>query len=630
MRVRYFQSLFVKAVVVLSLISLVPVFFICQHVIQINSRLLKNELLQKQQTIAGRLAATVHNAIASKEQLLNEFGELHTGFGSYPLITQTDLEHLQQRNPSLFYLEVSTTTGRTLFDAGMKPQMQDDSIRKILLAQCLQGSRFISSVVYNHGRPFIWLAQPLHRQIEDPAVTGILIAALYIEDISKSLLQNYPLDMDAVLVSNQGDLLSYNGAPEGLDEKSSEQLRQTILSIQAGLAGSEKGEVTLPEGKRVLVSSAQVRGMNWNVYVFQPASVPVQLFVDSLFHSSVWDVVWVTLMMLLFVGVVSYWVIIPITRPLARLRDAAVKLRENENFVVSRQDVEIPSNEIGELARVFVEMSQSLHERHQELVHTQEELAEMNQVLEERVAQRTRELKKATDDLIKVERLGAIGQMASIISHEIRNPLAVISNATRLIKTLVHPTDPKILKQFGIIESEIRQANSIISEVLGYARTRELILSMVDVNSYLHELVQSFPSQTGIIFKEELAEPSVRIKVDAEEIKQTLRNLITNALEAMPTGGTVTVGSKVGKRLVCLYVADEGPGLTDEIRSQMFSPFFTTKARGTGLGLAVVRKAITRHRGKLFIKTKLGKGTCFEIYLKIYRHMGDTNYGEAS
>ena len=630
MKVKYFQGLFVKAVVVLSFISLVPVFFVGQRVLQINSRLLKNELLQKQQTIASRLAATVRNTIASKEQLLAEFGELHTDFGPHTLITQADLEYLQQRNPSLFYLEVFTTSGRKVFDAGVAPQPPENALFQTLLTQCLQGSRFISPVVYNQGRPFIWLAQPLHRQAESSAVTGVLAAALYVEDISKSLLQSYPLDMDAILVSGQGELLSYNGAPEGMDEAGSAQLRHTLADIQKELAGEESGEITLQQGEQILVSWAQVPGVGWGVYVFQPASVPGKLFVDNLFHSSLWDVVLVALVMFLFVGVVSYLVIIPITRPLARLRDAVVKLRENDNFVVSRQDVEIPHNEIGELASVFVEMSQTLHQRHQELVHTQEELAQMNQVLEERVAQRTRELQKATDDLVKAERLGAIGQMASIISHEIRNPLAVISNATRLIKTLVHPTDKKVVKQFDIIEAEIRQANSIINEVLGYARTRELILSMVDVNSYLHEIVQSFPVQPGIVFKEDLETESVRIKVDAEEIKQTLRNLITNAVEAMPTGGTVTVGSRVGKRLVCLYVADTGPGLTDEIRSQMFSPFFTTKARGTGLGLAVVRKAISRHRGKLFIKSTLGQGACFQIYLKIYRRTGDTNYGKAS
>ena len=630
MKVKYFQGLFIKAIVVLSIISLVPVLFIGQRVLQINSRLLKNELLQKQQTIASRLASTVHNALASKEQLLAEFGDLHTDFGSHALITQPDLDYLRQRNPSLFYLQVFSVSGKVIFDVGVSPQFVDPAVYQAMFLQCKQGNHFISDVFYSNKRPFIWLAQPLHRRVEDPTITGVLAAALYVEDLSKALLQSYPLDMDAVLVSRKGDLLSYNGAPEGLDEEYSIQLRQRLAEMQNGLAGAENGEVSLPGGEQILVSRAQVPGVGWSVYVFQPASVPGQLFVDSLFHASLWDVILVALVMLLFVGVVSYLVIIPITRPLARLRDAAVKLRENDNFVVSRQDVEIPHNEIGELASVFVEMSQTLHQRHQELVHTQEELAQMNQVLEARVSQRTRELQKATDDLVKAERLSAIGQMASIISHEIRNPLAVISNATRLIKTLVRPTDKKIIKQFDIIEAEIRQANSIINEVLGYARTRELILSMVDVNSYLHELVQSFPAQPGIVFKEELDAESVRIKVDAEEIKQTLRNLITNAVEAMPMGGTVTVGSKVGKRLVCLYVADSGPGITDEIRAQMFSPFFTTKARGTGLGLAVVRKAISRHQGKLFIKSRLGQGACFEIYLKIYRRTGDTNYGEAS
>lgn len=630
MKVKHFQGLFVKAVVVLSVISLVPVLFIGQRVVQINSRLLKNELLQKQQTIASRLAATVRNTISSKEQLLTEFGDLHTDFGSHALITQEDLDYLRQRNPSLFYLQILSTTGKTVFDAGLEPPPLEDTVRQDMLATCLQDNRFISNIFYENGRPFIWLAQPLHRRAGDSPVTGVLATALYVEELAKSLLQNYPLDMDAVLVSGQGELLSYNGAPEGLEEERSTQLRQMLKDMQTGLAGAENGEVTLPNQERVLVSSAQVPGVGWSVYVFQPASIPGQLFVDSLFHSSWWDIVLVALVMFLFVGIVSYWVIIPITRPLARLRDGAVKLRENDNFVVSRQDVEIPHNEIGELASVFVEMSQTLHQRRQELVRTQQELAQMNQALEKRVAQRTRELEKATEDLVKAERLAAIGQMASIISHEIRNPLAVISNATRLIKTLVRSDDKKVVKQFDIIEAEIRQANSIINEVLGYARTRELILSMVDVNSYLHELVQSFPAQPGIILKEDLADESVRIKVDAEEIKQTLRNLITNAVEAMPTGGTVTVGSKVGKQLVCLYVADTGPGISDEIRAQMFSPFFTTKARGTGLGLAVVRKAVSRHRGKLFIRSIAGQGSCFGIYLKIYRRTGDTNYGKAS
>ena len=90
------------------------------------------------------------------------------------------------------------------------------------------------------------------------------------------------------------------------------------------------------------------------------------------------------------------------------------------------------------------------------------------------------------------------------------------------------------------------------------------------------------------------------------------------------------VGTKIGRRVDCIYMADTGPGIAPEVRKKMFAPFFTTKARGTGLGLAVVGKAVSRHKGKLFIFSEPGKGSCFQIYLKIYKKTGDTNYGEAS
>lgn len=629
MRKKYFRSLFFKAVVVLSAISVIPVLFIGYRVVRVNSRLFKNELLQKQQVVAGRLGAAVEGAISSKEQLLLEFGDLHTDFGSHLLITQPDLAYLQSRSPSLFYLTVFTASGKPVFDSGTLPGSHYDQLHEAMMKTCLSGLAFVSDVYYQGNRPFIWLAQPLHRQAGDSPVTGVLAAAVYLQDISKTLLQTYPLDLDVILVSGNGDFLSYNGSAEELAPGTTyaAQLRQTLQAVNRQLNGQEQGEVTLPNGKKILVCVAQVGKVGWKIYVFQAADVPAKLFADSLFHSALWDIAVMVFVMLLFVGVVSYLVIIPITRPLARLRMAAIKLSEDENFVVHPQDVDIPHNEIGDLARVFVDMSKTLHQRRQELIGTQQELARMNQVLEERVEQRTRQLKKASADLVKAERLVAIGQMASIISHEIRNPLAVISNATRLIKTLVQPTDQKLNKQFSIIEDEIRQANGIISEVLGYARSRELMLSTVDVNSYLREIIQSYPVRSGIVFKEELNAPDVRIKIDAEEIKQALRNIITNAVEAMPAGGTVVVGAKAGRQIVCLYIRDSGPGVKEEIKKEIFAPFFTTKARGTGLGLAVVRKAVTRHRGKVFISSQAGKGACFQIYLKIYRSKGDTSYG---
>ena len=625
------NGLFAKAVLVLIFISIVPVLIIGYHVMGVDSRVLKNEILQKQQTVATRLASVARAHISRKAQLFSTFVDLHTDFGGHNFINEQDLRYLLMRNPSIFYLAVLSPQGKQLFSTG-KPASSvnyQKLLPEVLRAGIQNGQEYISNVYQMPGGLFVLMAFPVRQHLDAKQVSGILVAEMNLQEMGTSLSQAYPLDMNAIIASDEGEIISYNGAPDGLAQQPQPEMTEKVLAINKQLGYSRSGEVELPNGERVLVAVATLSLPGWKVYVDQPANVAAQLFVESTFHSF-WDVLVLLLAVLAFVLVVSYWVIKPITRPLERLRKAAIKQRENDDFVVRKEDVEIPNNEIGELATAFVDMSAALHTRRQELIRAQAELAQVNQALEKRVEERTRELKNASSELVKAERLAAIGQMASIISHEIRNPLAVISNATRLIKMLVTSPDPKLTKQFGIIDAEIKQANSIISEVLGYARTRDLMLTTVDLNSYLREILLSYPFIPGITLKEELDPESVRIKVDAEEIKQALRNVISNAIEAMPNGGTLTVGTKVGRRLVCIYIADQGPGITEEVRHKMFAPFFTTKARGTGLGLAVVGKAISRHKGKLFITSEPGKGSCFQIYLKIYRKPGDTNYGEAS
>ena len=159
-------------------------------------------------------------------------------------------------------------------------------------------------------------------------------------------------------------------------------------------------------------------------------------------------------------------------------------------------------------------------------------------------------------------------------------------------------------------------------------RSREPILSKIEVNSYVHDILTSYPFAAGIKLVEKLEIMSVYVKIDTEEIKQAIRNLLANAVEAMQNQGTLTVGVKTGKDMVCIYVSDTGPGVPEDLRHKIFAPFFTTKARGTGLGLAVVGKAVNRHQGKLFITSEEGKGSCFQMYLKIYHQIGDTRYGE--
>lgn len=621
-------GLFFKAILALSAVSVLPVILIGWHVLRVDSRVLQNEILDKQRTVATQIASVLSEEVSRKAQFFSVFTDLHTDFGGHPFVNKEDIDYLREKNPEITHISVLNNKGRQLFYSS------DDNSRfsyapelsNILHACVDYGREYVGSINRVSGHLYALMAFPLRQHRKDTKITGVLVAEMDLADLGRALEETFPEDMFVAVASSDGNLIAYSGAKGGLALTADNPLRREIRYISRELDQRPGAQIRLENGEKLLVSQAGVPVLNWTVYVQQPADTIRKLFLESTFHS-VWDVLAILLVMTAFVLLVGYLVIIPIVRPVQRLQTAAVKLEHEDDYMPTEKDLIIPDNEVGELARVFLHMAVVLRERKNALLAAQRELAAMNKDLELRVQQRTAELKAATDELVKSERLAAIGQMASIISHEIRNPLAVISNATRLIKTIEPPKDPKLIKQFSIIEAEIKQANSIISEVLGFARSRDMILSTIDLNSYLHDLLVSFPAAGGIRLHEELDPESVRLKVDAEEIKQALRNLISNACEAMQGQGVVTVGSKVGKKVVCIYVADKGPGISEELKAKIFSPFFTTKARGTGLGLAVVRKAVNRHKGKLFIHSREGEGACFEIYLRVYNKTGDTKYG---
>ena len=621
-------GLFPKAILALSAVSIVPVVLIAWHVLRVDSRVLQSEILDKQRTVAGQIASVVSEEVSHYVQFFSVFADLHNDFTGHHSINKEDIDYLRRENPSFSHISILNPSGRQLFYSSDKKSRLSyaTELANILRACVEQGREYVGSVSRSDGKLFVLMAFPLRENPQEQQVSGVLLAEINLERLGLSLEKVYPKDMFATVTSADGKVVSYTGAPFGLAIESNRVLQNETRELEQALDGREGARIKLSNSGKVLASQAKVPSLNWTVFVEQPENTITKLFLESTFHS-IWDMLGILLVMAVFVILVSYLVIRPIVRPVKRLKEVAVKYERERDYVPTEKDLIIPNNEIGELERVFLHMAEVLTERRNVIVKAQRELAAMNKDLEQRVQERTAELKAATDELVSKERLAAIGQMASIISHEIRNPLAVISNATRLIKTIEPPTEPKIIKQFSIIEAEIKQANSIISEVLGYARSRDLMLSIIDLNSYIHEIVASFPVSSEVRMIEELDPENARLKIDAEEIKQAVRNVISNACEAVQGAGQIRIGTQVGKKAVCIYVEDNGPGINAELKEKIFSAFFTTKARGTGLGLAVVRKAVTRHKGKLFIHSEEGKGTCFAMYFRIYKKTGDTKYG---
>jgi signal transduction histidine kinase len=242
----------------------------------------------------------------------------------------------------------------------------------------------------------------------------------------------------------------------------------------------------------------------------------------------------------------------------------------------------------------------------------------------------TARLKKSQDDIKRSERLSAIGQMANILGHEIRNPLTAISNAVYMIKLLIKKMpepDPKLLRNAIIVENEIQSTTKIINDMLDFSRTRPPVLSTVDLGEIVKGIVENIQFPQNVKLEMKLDEPS-QVAIDVEEIKQVVRNIVNNAVDSMAGRPDGVVSLRLSRSAiprgtgqvpaVCLEISDTGCGIPQENLNSIFEPFYSTKSKGTGLGLAVVKRIVQeRHKGQIEISSKVGVGTTFFLKFPI-------------
>ncbi|MFQ3586085.1 MAG: ATP-binding protein [Fimbriimonadaceae bacterium] len=213
-------------------------------------------------------------------------------------------------------------------------------------------------------------------------------------------------------------------------------------------------------------------------------------------------------------------------------------------------------------------------------------------------------------ELNRARRLAEIGQMTAAIAHEIRNPLASIRGAAQVVQT-----DPSLGAEFGrIIEDESLKLNDLCSEFLDFARPTELNLRHVNLTELVENLValhrREF-EQAGVTLRFEVSPGAHDILADPPKLERVLRNLLLNALQACERGGEVVIRAGFDE----FEVADNGVGMNAAAIEKLFTPFFTTKTKGTGLGLATVRKIVDAHGGTISVESAVGKGTTFRVKL---------------
>lgn len=217
----------------------------------------------------------------------------------------------------------------------------------------------------------------------------------------------------------------------------------------------------------------------------------------------------------------------------------------------------------------------------------------------------------------------ALKLMAPIISHEIRNPLAVIRNSAYFIKTKLTKQgekDPKILKHLGIIDSELGHANEVLEDILRYARMPDPAPQKRPLSILVEEALASVETPENVKIKKSLAKKDPDVMVDPKLASGAIRHVIRNALDAaalIKAGGSVSVSTSEEKGAALVEVKDTGEGIPEDKRDEIFEPFYTSRPRGIGLGLAYARKALGRLKGSVELLSSNGKGTAFRIRLPL-------------
>jgi two-component system NtrC family sensor kinase len=288
---------------------------------------------------------------------------------------------------------------------------------------------------------------------------------------------------------------------------------------------------------------------------------------------------------------------------------------------------------VGLLAASFNRMTEAL-------AKTQTELDALVQTLEQRVEERTQELREAQAQLVQTEKLASLGKLSASIAHEINNPLSGILTYAKLLsrKFRAGPPDAEGSgrpQQLSLVERETQRCCSIVRNLLDFARQRQSSFQPVDVRTAVDEGLSLLAHRLGIQNVEVARDfgPLPTVRADFGQLRQAFVNILMNACEAMPGGGKLRVVTRevvlpadgsgralspTGKpappaspqaRFAEVAISDTGQGIPPEHLSKIFDPFFTTKEKGTGLGLSVVYGIVEKHGGKISVDSRVGQGT---------------------
>ncbi len=244
----------------------------------------------------------------------------------------------------------------------------------------------------------------------------------------------------------------------------------------------------------------------------------------------------------------------------------------------------------------------------------------------QRLKEAEEERMEMQDKLIRSEKLAAVGKVAGGIGHDLRNPLNIIGNSTSYISEILKDENEQVRKQLDIIHRAVKRSSRIVRYLLDFARAKPLSPEKGNVNDVVKEALSNVERPDNIIVETLMDNEIPEIPIDAYQLQRVFINIISNAFRAMPKGGSLTIKSRVDltpskdqkeKGFVEVEFKDSGEGIKEENLNKIFDPLFTTRARGIGLGMVIVKDIIEKHNGNINVQSKVGRGTTFTVKLPV-------------
>lgn len=575
----FYRKLWVKIAIVLFVIVTISLALMWVLLINTSSRALKDSVLNNYKEIASRSAYQISLYMGRAEDVLNATQAMLSVV--YPAVwkQETVLVELVLNQP-IFMRAVSVDLEGNIIASselgrGLKWEYPPEALLKTR-----ERKTYISEVkILNNNIPYVTMAVPIKKMSQ---VIGVLIADVNLRGVW-DIVDNIRLGKSgsAFLVSQDGTLIAHQDKKKVLKKIS----LSSEKNVQAVLSGkTEAVEIADSYGKKLVSAYAPVVGLNWGV-VLQQRQEEAYLFSGILKTQSLIIIILseiVAVLASIFLGQ-------RLTRPIETLLDRIKSISEGdleERIKIKRRD------EIGELIRSFNNM--------------------------------TLKLKQSRDQI----RLSAVGVTASWIAHELKNSLMVVKSFVQLFPS-EHAHKRFVEKFSKLVPEEIRRWERMLNELSDLSSQVELKVSRTDLNMLLSstlEITEEKLKEKNITFNYIPCNEKIYVMADSDRLKQVFLNLIFNAMNAMPDGGSLTVsmdllrneGLNNLQRTVEIRIKDTGIGLSPGEHNKIFEPFYThsrNRNGGMGLGLAVSRKIVQQHRGSIDVESEIGKGAIFIIRL---------------